>query len=345
MAEYESDSAASTERAARQVAGVLMPGDVVLVEGDVGTGKTTFVRAACEALGVREPVGRPSRSVKAIREDARLHLDLFRLDSLEGEDPTLLEDYLAPETIVFVEWPAAAERELEADRVVLRLRLSHREPPAARTFWSGSRTPSGLIVTLIGFDTSLATTSACTCCATTESRSTRRRRRRTGCSGRLVTRRSSCPRSSASWRCRTTWDDVESIAVGAGPGTFTGLRIGVATARALGQALRVDLRPVSSLRGHCRGGRWGDLDQRPLLSLIDARRGQVFVALYEPPHSIGSRLIPIWKPEVVNPESLVSRVHELDPSPVCAGDWAIKSRSVSRERADMFLLRSQAYTP
>ena len=75
------------------------------------------------------------------------HLDLFRLDSLEGEDPTLLEDYLAPETIVFVEWPAAAERELEADRVVLRLRLSHRgagaesEPPAARTFWSGSRTP------------------------------------------------------------------------------------------------------------------------------------------------------------------------------------------------------------
>jgi tRNA threonylcarbamoyladenosine biosynthesis protein TsaE len=128
MAEYESDSAASTERAARQIASVLVPGDVVLVEGDVGTGKTTFVRAACEALGVREPVTSPSFTIgHSYSGRTRVsHLDLFRLDSLEGEDPTLLEDYLAPDAIVFVEWPAAAARELEADRVVLRLRLSHR---------------------------------------------------------------------------------------------------------------------------------------------------------------------------------------------------------------------------
>ena len=64
----------------------------------------------------------------------------------------------------------------------------------------------------------------------------------------------------------TTWDDVESIAVGTGPGTFTGLRIGVATACALGQALRVDLRPVSSLEVIAAAAAEGTSDQRPLLS-------------------------------------------------------------------------------
>jgi tRNA threonylcarbamoyladenosine biosynthesis protein TsaE len=123
----ESNSAATTERAAREVAGALRPGDVVLVEGDVGTGKTTFVRAACEALGVREPVTSPSFTIgRSYSGKVPVsHLDLFRLDSLEGEDPTLLEDYLSPEAVVFVEWPAAASREFEPERVVLRLSLSH----------------------------------------------------------------------------------------------------------------------------------------------------------------------------------------------------------------------------
>jgi tRNA threonylcarbamoyladenosine biosynthesis protein TsaE len=127
VAEFTTDSAGRTERAARALAGGLRPGDVVLVEGDVGTGKTTFVRAACEGLGVREPVTSPSFTIgRSYAGRVRVsHLDLFRLETLEGEDPTLLEDYLAPDAIVFVEWPAAAARELEPDRVVLRVRLSH----------------------------------------------------------------------------------------------------------------------------------------------------------------------------------------------------------------------------
>jgi tRNA threonylcarbamoyladenosine biosynthesis protein TsaE len=127
VVELESNSAATTERAARRIAEALRPGDVVLVEGDVGTGKTTFVRAACERLGVREPVTSPSFTIGrnyAGRVPVS-HLDLFRLETLEGEDPTLLEDYLAPDAIVFVEWPAAATAKLEPARVVLRLRLSH----------------------------------------------------------------------------------------------------------------------------------------------------------------------------------------------------------------------------
>jgi tRNA threonylcarbamoyladenosine biosynthesis protein TsaB len=183
-------------------------------------------------------------------------------------------------------------------------------------------------VTLIGFDTSLATTSACVLCDDGQTFSTPvagvdRLLGPARHSQELLTELERLLEES-----QTAWSDVESIAVGIGPGTFTGLRIGVATARALGQSLRVRLRPVSSLEvlAVAVAAETGS-EQRPLLSLIDARRGQVFVGLYERADPSPLKLAPIWPPEVMDPESLLSRVADLDPSPVCAGDWAIKSRS------------------
>ena len=126
-AQLVSNSAAATERAAEAVGRSLRPGDVVLVSGDVGTGKTTFVRGACRALGVRAPVTSPSFTIGR-RYDGAVpvsHVDLFRLDSLADEDPGLLADYTSPEGITFVEWPKEAVTELEPERVVLRVRLEH----------------------------------------------------------------------------------------------------------------------------------------------------------------------------------------------------------------------------
>jgi tRNA threonylcarbamoyladenosine biosynthesis protein TsaE len=125
--ELTSDSADETKRAAGRLAEGLRAGDVVLVAGDVGTGKTTFVRGACRALGVSENVTSPSFTIGRTYA-GRIpvsHVDLFRLESLEQEDPALLADYLAPDSVVFVEWPAAAAPELDPERVALRVRLSH----------------------------------------------------------------------------------------------------------------------------------------------------------------------------------------------------------------------------
>jgi tRNA threonylcarbamoyladenosine biosynthesis protein TsaB len=130
------------------------------------------------------------------------------------------------------------------------------------------------------------------------------------------------------------WEDVDSLAVGIGPGTFTGLRIGVATARALAQALRIRIRPVSSLLALAAGiAANAPLPPRSLaLPLIDARRGQVFAALYR----VGERahgsdddppLAVVWEPLVLDPEVLVERIRALPEAPVCAGDWAIESPS------------------
>jgi tRNA threonylcarbamoyladenosine biosynthesis protein TsaE len=114
-----------TEAAGAALAERLGPGDVVLVSGELGSGKTTFVRGACRALGVEGPVTSPTFTIGHVLPGSPevAHLDLYRLGSLAGEDPALLEDYLTPERVGFVEWPAVAEPALE--RVVARVLLEH----------------------------------------------------------------------------------------------------------------------------------------------------------------------------------------------------------------------------
>ena len=121
----ETSSPQETEQAGAELAGGLAPGDVVLVSGELGTGKTTFVRGACRALGVDGPVTSPTFTIGHVLggDPEVAHLDLYRLGSLAGEDPALLEDYVTADRIVFVEWPAAGEPAFE--RVAARVLLEH----------------------------------------------------------------------------------------------------------------------------------------------------------------------------------------------------------------------------
>lgn len=115
-----------TEALGAEIAAGLSPGDVVVVCGEVGTGKTTLIRGACRALGVSAPVTSPTFTI-GHRYRGRLpvaHLDLYRLQGLDQEDPALLEDYLGPDSVAFVEWPDVAASRL-SDRKALEARLAH----------------------------------------------------------------------------------------------------------------------------------------------------------------------------------------------------------------------------
>jgi tRNA threonylcarbamoyladenosine biosynthesis protein TsaE len=122
-------SAAETEAVAAELAAGLQPGDVVLVSGEMGAGKTTFVRGACRALGVSVPVTSPTFTIARRYEDGRVpvsHLDLFRLaEGLEDEEPELLDDELGPDRVAFVEWPEIAGDGLPGVHVAARVRLEH----------------------------------------------------------------------------------------------------------------------------------------------------------------------------------------------------------------------------
>lgn len=112
------------------------------------------------------------------------------------------------------------------------------------------------------------------------------------------------------------WDEVGSIAVGVGPGTFTGLRIGVATARALAQARGIGLTGVSSLATLAAGVNSAGIR----LAVLDAKRGEAFAALYD---AAGRELWPAW---VGSPEDLAKRVQTLESRPVAVGDGSVRFR-------------------
>lgn len=109
-----------------------------------------------------------------------------------------------------------------------------------------------------------------------------------------------------------SWHELGAVAVGIGPGAFTGLRIGVATARALAAAHALELRPVSSLAALAEG-----IDAPARLPLIDARRGEVFAALYE-----GGR--EVWPAFAAQPSEVAERVRESGADPLAAGDGSIR---------------------
>jgi tRNA threonylcarbamoyladenosine biosynthesis protein TsaB len=117
-------------------------------------------------------------------------------------------------------------------------------------------------------------------------------------------------------RAGVEWGDVGAVAVGVGPGTFTGLRIGVATARALATAARVPVHPISSLAALAAG-----IDEPLALPLIDAKRGELFGALFEHGEPVGA-------PFVARPEQVQERSGRELANAVAVGDGSIRFREV-----------------
>ena len=168
---------------------------------------------------------------------------------------------------------------------------------------------------IVGFDTSTAATSACVLRADGEAFEVAPEPSRLfdppGHSRELLPAVAEAMR-----RADIGWDAVGAIAVGTGPGTFTGLRIGVATARSLARARAIELRPVSSLAALAAGA-----DAACALALIDARRGELFGALYDG----GTAVV---EPFVERPEAVAARLGEHARSALAVGDGSLRFQEV-----------------
>ena len=123
MATIRTENDKQTMAIAKKLAESLEPGMTLLLEGDLGAGKTTFTKGIGEGLGVKRIIKSPSYTIIREYQDGRLplyHIDLYRLD--EGEASELgLEEYFDGNGITVVEWPSIAPDELPKERLEIKL--------------------------------------------------------------------------------------------------------------------------------------------------------------------------------------------------------------------------------
>jgi tRNA threonylcarbamoyladenosine biosynthesis protein TsaB len=170
-------------------------------------------------------------------------------------------------------------------------------------------------VTLLGIDTSTSASAACVLRADGESFEVAPEPARLA-AGPAHARELMPAIADVMERAGVGFGELQAIAVGVGPGTFTGLRIGIATARALAGSAGVLVRPVSSLAALAQG-----IDSELRLPLIDARRGELFAALYERDRAV-------WEPFVAAPEAVAERARTAGSGVRAAGDGSLRFRGV-----------------
>lgn len=132
-------------------------------------------------------------------------------------------------------------------------------------------------------------------------------------------------------RSSNGWEDLERIAVGIGPGTFTGLRVGVATARALARSRDIPLVGISTLHSLALGAVSLDTEPAPrdvVLAVVDARRGEVFAAAWSALDLASGRRRPRLQPQAMTPEGLAAACAEIGGDLVAIGDGAVEFRRV-----------------
>ena len=264
MIERTTRSAAETEAFGALLAGLLSPGDVVLLRGELGAGKTTLVRGACRSLGIDEPMTSPTFTIGHLYQGAVTvaHLDLYRFKGLSNAEWGDLEPYFDG-TIAFVEWPEAGHGALPPARVTLV--LEHVGPDERRISADAptERCSRIWLVLILAFDTAtdLATSALV--------------------ADGVLGERVSEPRllladvDELLAAAGLVASDLTGIVVGTGPGSFTGMRIGLSVARGLGLALGVHVAGVSTLDALAAGA-------ERAFPVIDARRGEVFVPAPRP---------------------------------------------------------------
>ncbi|MBJ7459616.1 MAG: tRNA (adenosine(37)-N6)-threonylcarbamoyltransferase complex ATPase subunit type 1 TsaE [Thermoleophilaceae bacterium] len=139
---FNTASPDETAEIATSFAERLSPGDIVVLQGELGSGKTVFVRGAAHALGFAGRVTSPTFAIGNVYSGDRAeiaHLDLYRLGEIDVGDEAVLDDFLTPERIAFVEWPHDELADAERLRAVIALEHAGEDQRSIEIRWMGEQ--------------------------------------------------------------------------------------------------------------------------------------------------------------------------------------------------------------
>lgn len=139
---FNTASPDETAAIATKFAERLAPGDVVVLQGELGSGKTVFVRGAAHALGFAGRVTSPTFAIGNVYSGSVAeiaHLDLYRLGEIDVGDEAVLDDFLTPERIGFVEWPHDELADADRLRAVIALEHAGEDHREIEIRWIGER--------------------------------------------------------------------------------------------------------------------------------------------------------------------------------------------------------------
>lgn len=119
-----------TIQAGKEFAARLKPGDIVACYGDLGSGKTRFIKGICEALGVREHIASPTFTIMNIYRASAMpvyHFDLYRISSFHELTELGFEEYIAGDALCLIEWAEKAEGVIPGNRYEIYFQLGENE--------------------------------------------------------------------------------------------------------------------------------------------------------------------------------------------------------------------------
>ena len=323
-----------THAVAGALAGLSRSGDIILLAGEMGAGKTAFAQGFGRALGVTEPITSPTFTLVHSYDTGNVtlhHADLYRLEQLAEVTDLGLGELAEYHGIVLVEWGDVAESTF-GEHLLVRLDLVDAEldartvtitavgPTWAQRWAALDRATAELPsvsppMLILGIETATEQVSVALgghegVIALFEVARGRRH-------AEILT-------PAIEFVCAQAdigLDEIGLVAVDVGPGLFTGMRVGLAAGKALAQALRVPMIGISSLDLLAFPHRRSD---RVVVPVIDARKGEVFYAMYR---QVPGGLQQVVAPQVGPVDDLVADLLARSQEALCVGDGALRYRS------------------
>lgn len=304
---FESTSSQMTFEFAKKIGEKLKSGDVLCLDGDLGVGKTVFTKGVAAGLGIKDDVSSPTFTLIQEYYGGRLplyHFDVYRIDGLWDMDDLGYEEYFYGEGVCLVEWGSMIKELFPENTIYVRIEkdlekgFDYRKITVSRIF---NMKILAIEASSLVCSTAILTDDIITAEYTINNKVTH--------SQTLL--------PMIDEICKMTDTDVsefDAIAVSGGPGSFTGLRIGSATAKGLAYALNVPVVNVPTLEAMAYNFYGTD---KVICPIMDARRNQVYTGIY----SFENNGLSIYlDSSAMNIMELIPKLQEIDKPVIFTGD-------------------------